>query len=91
MTLCPTSMRDAENGAEFRDFLKKRFDIDARTISGDEEARLSALGVLSGFPEADGVVGDHLRGRHPRRTTGGVSRFWASVSKVMPPRRENSS
>jgi exopolyphosphatase/guanosine-5'-triphosphate,3'-diphosphate pyrophosphatase len=29
-----------------------------RIIGGDEEARLSALGVVSGFPHADGVVGD---------------------------------
>ena len=27
-------------------------------IDGAEEARLSAVGVLAGIPEADGVVGD---------------------------------
>jgi exopolyphosphatase/guanosine-5'-triphosphate,3'-diphosphate pyrophosphatase len=42
-----SAMRDAENGSEFRDFLKTRFDIDARTISGDEEARLTFLGATS--------------------------------------------
>jgi exopolyphosphatase/guanosine-5'-triphosphate,3'-diphosphate pyrophosphatase len=40
-------MRDAENGPEFRDFLQQRFGIHARTISGDEEARLTFLGATS--------------------------------------------
>jgi exopolyphosphatase/guanosine-5'-triphosphate,3'-diphosphate pyrophosphatase len=47
VALATSAMRDAENGAEFRDFLKQRFGIDARTISGDEEARLTFLGATS--------------------------------------------
>ncbi len=45
-------MRDAENGPAFRDEIHARFDIDARTISGDEEARLTFLGATAG--RADG-------------------------------------
>ena len=41
-------MRDAENGPAFRDYLKERFGVDARTISGDEEARLTFLGATGG-------------------------------------------
>src|SRR5215218_9274034 len=31
-----SAMRDAENGPQFRDEVQRRFDLDARTISGDE-------------------------------------------------------
>jgi exopolyphosphatase / guanosine-5'-triphosphate,3'-diphosphate pyrophosphatase len=47
VALATSAMRDAENGPEFRDFLKARFGIEARTISGDEEARLTFLGATS--------------------------------------------
>jgi exopolyphosphatase / guanosine-5'-triphosphate,3'-diphosphate pyrophosphatase len=47
VALATSAMRDAENGAEFRDFLRERFGIEARTISGDEEARLTFLGATS--------------------------------------------
>jgi exopolyphosphatase / guanosine-5'-triphosphate,3'-diphosphate pyrophosphatase len=47
VALATSAMRDAENGSEFRDFLEQRFGIDARTISGDEEARLTFLGATS--------------------------------------------
>jgi exopolyphosphatase / guanosine-5'-triphosphate,3'-diphosphate pyrophosphatase len=48
VALATSAMRDAENGPAFRDFLKERFGIDARTISGDEEARLTFLGATGG-------------------------------------------
>jgi exopolyphosphatase / guanosine-5'-triphosphate,3'-diphosphate pyrophosphatase len=47
VALATSAMRDSENGPEFRDFLQQRFGIDARTISGDEEARLTFLGATS--------------------------------------------
>jgi exopolyphosphatase / guanosine-5'-triphosphate,3'-diphosphate pyrophosphatase len=47
VALATSAMRDAENGPEFRDFLQQRFGIEARTISGDEEARLTFLGATS--------------------------------------------
>lgn len=48
VAVATSAMRDAANGPEFRDELQRRFDIDARTISGDEEARLSFLGATAG-------------------------------------------
>ena len=42
-----SAMRDAENGPAFREEIRERFGIDARTISGDEEARLTFLGATS--------------------------------------------
>jgi exopolyphosphatase / guanosine-5'-triphosphate,3'-diphosphate pyrophosphatase len=47
VALATSAMRDAENGPEFRDYLKQRFGIEARTIPGDEEARLTFLGATS--------------------------------------------
>ena len=53
-----SAVRDAANGPAFVGELERRIGHPVDVISGDEEARLSALGVLSGFPDADGVVGD---------------------------------
>jgi exopolyphosphatase/guanosine-5'-triphosphate,3'-diphosphate pyrophosphatase len=47
VAVATSAMRDAENGPAFRDELQERFDIDARTISGDEEARLTFLGATA--------------------------------------------
>jgi exopolyphosphatase / guanosine-5'-triphosphate,3'-diphosphate pyrophosphatase len=43
-----SAMRDAENGTAFRELLQGRFQIDARTISGDQEAWLTFLGATAG-------------------------------------------
>ncbi len=48
IAVATSAMRDAANGPAFRDELNERFGIDFRTISGDEEARLSFLGATSG-------------------------------------------
>jgi exopolyphosphatase / guanosine-5'-triphosphate,3'-diphosphate pyrophosphatase len=48
VAVATSAMRDAENGPAFRDEIQQRFGIDARTISGDEEARLTFLGATSG-------------------------------------------
>ena len=42
-----SAVRDAINGEDFRQTLAERFGIEAETISGDEEARLSFLGATS--------------------------------------------
>jgi exopolyphosphatase / guanosine-5'-triphosphate,3'-diphosphate pyrophosphatase len=47
VAVATSAMRDAENGPAFRDEIRDRFGIDARTISGDEEARLTFLGATS--------------------------------------------
>jgi exopolyphosphatase / guanosine-5'-triphosphate,3'-diphosphate pyrophosphatase len=47
-----SAMRDAGGGDAVRSHVKERFGVDARTISGDEEATLTFLGALSGIPEA---------------------------------------
>ncbi|MBI1779083.1 MAG: Ppx/GppA family phosphatase [Proteobacteria bacterium] len=56
--LATAAVRDAANGREFVSDIERRSQIKVRVISGEEEARLSALGVLSAIPDADGVMGD---------------------------------
>jgi exopolyphosphatase / guanosine-5'-triphosphate,3'-diphosphate pyrophosphatase len=48
VAVATSAVRDAENGPGFRDEIERRFGIDARTISGDEEARLTFLGATAG-------------------------------------------
>jgi len=42
-----SAVRDAANGAEFADTVRERYGLEGRTLSGDEEARLSFLGATS--------------------------------------------
>lgn len=52
------AVRDAEDGMDFVAQVRNRFDLDIEVLSGQEEAELAALGLLSGLPEADGILGD---------------------------------
>lgn len=52
------AVRDAEDGADFVAEVKRTCNFEVRVLSGTEEAEFSALGVLAGVPEADGVIGD---------------------------------
>ena len=52
------AVRAASNGAAFVAEIERRFEVAVEVLSGLEEARFSGLGVLSEFPDADGVVGD---------------------------------
>ncbi|SBV99533.1 Exopolyphosphatase [uncultured Alphaproteobacteria bacterium] len=56
--LATAAVRDARDGPALVAELKERFDVDVNVLSGDDEGRLAALGVLLGTPDADGVVAD---------------------------------
>lgn len=56
--LATAAVRDAENGPEFEAEMTRRCGLAMQVLSGEEEARLSAQGVLSAMPEADGIMGD---------------------------------
>jgi len=47
IAVATSAVRDAENGAELQDRVRSRCDFDIRTITGDEEARLTFLGATS--------------------------------------------
>ncbi|NYH96138.1 Ppx/GppA family phosphatase [Novosphingobium marinum] len=51
------AVRDAANGPEFLAAVRD-LGFEPSLLSGIEEACISALGVISAFPEADGVAGD---------------------------------
>ncbi|MCS6853942.1 MAG: Ppx/GppA family phosphatase, partial [Elioraea sp.] len=57
--LATAAVRDAQNGPAYVEMLRRRFPaLPIRVLAGEEEARLSALGVLCGIPQADGILGD---------------------------------
>lgn len=52
------AVREAEDGPAFVAEVKHRFGLDVQVLSGPEEARLAAKGLLNGVPKASGLVGD---------------------------------
>src|SRR5215472_8241667 len=57
--LATSAVRDAKNGPGFMASLRKRMSgVPFRILSGEQEAELSAAGVLCGIPSADGVLAD---------------------------------
>lgn len=52
------AVRDAEDGPPFVKEVLGTTGLEVRVLSGEEEARYAALGVLAGSPQADGVAGD---------------------------------
>jgi len=56
--IATSAVRDASDGPAFAAEAERQCGVTMRIISGAEEARLSAAGVLAGIRGADGVVGD---------------------------------
>lgn len=56
-TVATAAVRDAANGPEFAEELRA-IGLAPRIISGEEEALLSAHGVIGAFPDARGIVAD---------------------------------
>lgn len=52
------AVREAEDGPAFRKAVEKETGLRLHVIEGEEEARLSAQGVLLGWPDARGLVCD---------------------------------
>jgi exopolyphosphatase/guanosine-5'-triphosphate,3'-diphosphate pyrophosphatase len=50
--------RDAENGREFVSRAEKSLGGAIRILSGEDEAKFAAEGVIAGIPEADGLAAD---------------------------------
>jgi len=58
LTVATAAVRDASDGAEFRDDVFRHTGLEIQIVAGDEEARLSAQGVLLGWPGAEGLICD---------------------------------
>ncbi len=52
------AVRDASNGPAFIKKAEKLLGLKVAVLTGRQEAAFAAKGVLSGIPEADGIVGD---------------------------------
>jgi exopolyphosphatase / guanosine-5'-triphosphate,3'-diphosphate pyrophosphatase len=56
--IATAAVRDASDGAQFVAEATRRCGVPINILDGGAEGRLSALGVVAGIPQADGVVGD---------------------------------
>lgn len=56
--LATEATRKAGNRAELVQVIKEETGLEIRILSGDEEAHFTALGVISGFYQPKGIVGD---------------------------------
>ena len=77
--IATAACRDASNGADFIDRAERICGVPIEILSGPREAKLSALGVVSGVHKPDGIVGDlgggslELIDVHGNRVRGGVT------------------
>ncbi|MBU1211877.1 MAG: Ppx/GppA family phosphatase [Alphaproteobacteria bacterium] len=56
--IATAAVRDAEDGGKFIAIAEKVCRVDIQVLTGQEEARIAAQGVLMGVPDADGIVAD---------------------------------
>lgn len=56
--LATAAVRDAADGRNFARALARKARIDIQILTGKQEAQRSALGVLCGIPDANGIVAD---------------------------------
>jgi exopolyphosphatase/guanosine-5'-triphosphate,3'-diphosphate pyrophosphatase len=92
-----SAVRDAANGAEFVARVRDEYDIDARVLPGDEEARLTFLGATAGRADAEHIAVLDIGGGSTEVITGsgfrtsmqmGVVRFTERHLRGDPPPRE---
>ncbi len=57
-TVATAAVREAADGDEFQREVRRATGLRLNIITGEEEARLSAQGVLLGWPEAEGIICD---------------------------------
>jgi exopolyphosphatase / guanosine-5'-triphosphate,3'-diphosphate pyrophosphatase len=85
-----SAVRDAANGADFAQRVREDYQLDARVLSGDEEARLTFLGAMSGQAECEEAPDPSGRPPEPAgcaRTVvidigGGSTEFVVGVSRT---------
>jgi exopolyphosphatase/guanosine-5'-triphosphate,3'-diphosphate pyrophosphatase len=80
------AVRDAEDGPEFQALVERETGLHLHVIDGAEEARLSAQGVLLGWPEADGLICD-IGGNSMELAEVRRGRVWRRVTSQLGPFR----
>jgi exopolyphosphatase/guanosine-5'-triphosphate,3'-diphosphate pyrophosphatase len=58
LAVLTSAVRDAANGASFAARVRDDYDLDARVLTGEEEAQLTFLGAMSGRPVEDGPANE---------------------------------
>ncbi len=58
VAVATAAVREAKDGPAFVKMAKDEFDLHINVIEGEEEARLSALGVVANHGNIDGLIGD---------------------------------
>jgi exopolyphosphatase / guanosine-5'-triphosphate,3'-diphosphate pyrophosphatase len=56
--IATAAVRDAKDGPAFAREVERLCGLPVTVLGGDDEARLSAYGVIAGNPEAEGLMGD---------------------------------
>lgn len=56
--LATAAVRDAADGPDFVREIERRFNVQVKVLSGGQEAKMAAMGVLCGTPDANGIVAD---------------------------------
>ncbi|MGH6947697.1 MAG: hypothetical protein ACREDZ_10250, partial [Kiloniellales bacterium] len=72
--LATAAVREAGNGPQFVAEVETICRAPVKVLSGGEEARLAALGVVAGLPEASGLCGDLGGGSLADNQTGSIFR-----------------
>lgn len=72
LAVLTSAVRDADNGADFAERVREEYGLDARVLSGDEEAQLTFLGAMSMRPGDDGSTGGQSIGNDVGNGTGAV-------------------
>lgn len=80
------AVREAKDGAAFRAEVLRETGLRLHVIDGREEARLSAQGVLLGWPEAEGIVCD-IGGNSMELAVIGKGKVGARVTSPLGPFR----
>ncbi|PWE17327.1 Ppx/GppA family phosphatase [Marinicauda salina] len=78
------AVRDSEDGPDFVARAERETGLDIEVLSGEEEGRRSAIGVIGGVGDADGVAGD-LGGSSLELTPLSGRRAGAAVSLPLGP------
>ncbi|MBW0157439.1 Ppx/GppA family phosphatase [Sedimentimonas flavescens] len=80
------AVREAQDGPEFQRMVERATGLKLHVIDGTEEARLSAQGVLLGWPEAQGLICD-IGGNSMELAEIRNGRVWRRVTSPLGPFR----
>jgi len=85
LAVLTSAVRDAANGAQFAERVRNDYKLDARVLSGEQEAQLTFLGAMSGRPAGSGAgTGGELGAAEPTVVVdigGGSTEFVIGINR----------